>query len=435
MDCSFRSFLIVGLLLVTLVFADNQLEWSIYGTDGSIVNGEKLEDGDASLLDAYLRISQRYDLLNPPQYLQKNLQPHHHGKRCKALEPGTVVKEFLSGKNPHDLNGNPIMIHSVCLSEDSLGNKLGHYFEVLSCATLSGAHYVGVAKIWNPKTKDIPSPFLQGLPHIVANHGPNSGNGSENTLQFVRRHCTCYDGCHERANALWTQNLPLVRQLMQRAIYNHLQHVYPGQPPANIEVPVDDTPGTSKPAQTVPLIPTVAVHYRCGDNFVGHYGFLRFADISRRIRQEKAVLQAVRAATDGQRAPWYLYILAEHRSRKTSGAKKVLAEKCDRVLDALRVHLQQAFPTSSVLLFRGADLYTDVARLALAPVVICSVSTFCLWPAIANPHQRSVHFPRTRLVVGGDTSLDMGFSWMHALVVPGQAQQSVAELLHALDGQ
>jgi hypothetical protein len=27
---------------------------------------------------------------------------------------------------------------------------------------------------------------------------------------------------------------------------------------------------------SLPLVPDAAIHYRCGDNFVGHYGFLPF---------------------------------------------------------------------------------------------------------------------------------------------------------------
>lgn len=55
-------------------------------------------------------------------------------------------------------------------------------------------------------------------------------------------------------------------------------------------------------------------------------------------------------------------------------------------------------------------MYLDMARLAFAKTTICSISTYCLWPAIVAG--RSAHFPRTPLVVGGDTSIDLGFSWL-----------------------
>jgi len=393
----------VLLCLCFVVWVGGHTEWVIYEDNGKITTGQGAGGGDASLLEAYSRISERYDREFPPQYLQKNLQPHHHNKRCTALEPGIVSKSLLSGTYSQESGDKVILVQSSCLADDSVGNKLGHYFEVLACAARSGAHYASVATVWNPKTQDTAPPFMEGLPRLLANHGANSDN-KEAILNYIRANCKCPGGCHEKATAVWTKNTALIRTLMMRGVESHLKHFFPGQDPRNIQVPRPKSldPGT----EAIPLIPTVAVHYRCGDNFVGEYGFLPFSIVSNRISIQN-------------KQPNYIYILAESRNRKTGGPKRHLAEKCDVVLTALQSHLSSTFPKSIVVLHRGSDMYTDLVRLTLAPIVICSVSTFCLWPAIANAHGEAVYFPQTRLVAGADTSLNLGFTWIQANIVKG----------------
>jgi hypothetical protein len=173
----------------------------------------------------------------------------------------------------------------------------------------------------------------------------------------------------------------------------------------------------------LPLIPDVAIHYRCGDNFVGHYGFLPFRAFRETIPPPLSPL-----------APSTIFVLAENKHRKT-GSKKHLMAKCDAIFQSLFDYLSRLYPQSAVLVRRGDDLYLDMARLAFAKVTICSVSTFCLWPAIIS--NGTAYFPRTKLIVGGDVSLDFGrnFSWLATpSVVSGAAfthatnQQLIAKL-------
>jgi len=390
-----------GAVLAVLVGGHTELV--IYTDSGELRTGQSAEGAEASLIGAYVRISERYDLQFPPQYLQRNLQPHHHNKRCTALEPGIVSKGLLSGTYAQESGDKLIMVQSSCLADDSFGNKLGHYFEVLSCATQSGANFASVAKVWNPKTQDAAPPFMQGLPDLLANHGANSENKAA-ILNYVRDNCRCPGGCHERSTALWTKNAPLIRKLMMRGVESHLKHYFPGQDPQSIRIAHLDS--QEKVNKEIPLIPSVAVHYRCGDNFVGEYGFLPFSIVSNRILIQN-------------KEPQFIYILAESRNRKTGGPKKQLAEKCDVVLTSLHSHLRIFFPKSTVVLLRGGDMYTDLVRLTLAPVVVCSVSTFCLWPAIANAHGEAVYFPKTRLVAAADTTLNLGFTWIQTNIVKG----------------
>ena len=70
--------------------------------------------------------------------------------------------------------------------------------------------------------------------------------------------------------------------------------------------------------------------------------------------------------------------------------------KCPKILSKLFEFLVRMFPKATVLLKFGGDPLLDMARLALANVTICSASTFCLWPAIANNHK--AYFPVTDLI-------------------------------------
>ncbi len=82
--------------------------------------------------------------------------------------------------------------------------------------------------------------------------------------------------------------------------------------------------------QELPLIPEAAIHYRCGDNFVVHYGFLPF----------RAFLNAIPRNVSS------IFVLAEHRGRKTGGNKRHLAAKCDLVFQQLLQYLKNHYPKS-----------------------------------------------------------------------------------------
>ena len=129
--------------------------------------------------------------------------------------------------------------------------------------------------------------------------------------------------------------------------------------------------------------------------------------------------------------------MAEDRSRKTSGRNRGLALKCDHILTSLQTFLQKEFSAAkAIVLQRGGDINVDYMRLALAPMTICSVSTFCLWPAIANTHGGDVHFPTTRLVLNGNSKFNLGFSWMEpSAVILGAkyATAPVGELMKLLE--
>ena len=196
------------------------------------------------------------------------------------------------------------------------------------------------------------------------------------------------------------QGLATVKALFVDALLHHLASPAVGGLGAPTVVrsgdlaSVNATDAPSPHSLPLPLIPDVAVHYRCGDNFGPPYGFVTFPAIKDRIPPDARTI----------------YVLSERRGRKTE-AKPQLAAKCDAVIEALHRFLVGKFPSAAVVTKRGSDdMYVDLARLTFANVTVCSISTFCLWPAVAS--NGTAYFPPSRLVVGGDTRINLGFRWM-----------------------
>eukprot|EP01041_Mallomonas_annulata_P011305 gene11305-23659_t len=342
---------------------------------------------DLDLLSVNGSINSAYDNLNPPfLYITKGLQPYHHAKRCKCQITHNSIEDFLHGKWASYTNGHHILITSACLGSDSIGNNMAAYFEAISCSMMSGMHFIVVAKVWEPKLHHIPSTFIDALPSIIPNPSPRKD--ITEIKQNLKSICRCKGLCHDSPNGTWIQNIPQIKQIFTNSINSHLLTIN------NKITIISSTDLSNVPKGTeLPLIPDVAIHYRCGDNFVGLYGFLPFAAFKDHIPSSSRTI----------------YVLAESKHRKTSG-KLDLIEKCDAIFNSLFRYLTKRFPNSTILIRRGDDLYVDMIRLTLAKTLICSVSTYCLWPAIAN--EGVAYFPWTPLVAGGRTDVDLGFTWL-----------------------
>ena len=185
----------------------------------------------------------------------------------------------------------------------------------------------------------------------------------------------------------------MIKPILNNALAYHLQHYSSSSLMTTVMAgDLSNVPtGTS-----LPFVPHVAIHYRCSDNFVGHYGFLPFYKFVEIIPAD---------FTES------IFVLAENKTRKTAHRKHLTA-KCDWIFDSMFSFLVKHFPHAKVLIRRGDDPYLDFARLSYAKVTICSVSSFCLWPAIIN--NGSAHFPRTKLILGGDATVNLGpsFHWI-----------------------
>jgi len=349
-----------------------------------------LEDGLRELL---IRIEKQYDEGHAPLKTFPP-PPHHHERRCSLMLPHQALSALALGMFKPLTGGQPVLVSSSCLGIESLGNYLSNYLDNVACARKIGIAYMAVAKVYEPRVRDQSNAFLDALPNVVpASSSHSSGGSSTKTtldLAYLKAACPCPESCHSRKNSLWSTSVAsVVAPLLQNALER-----YRAVLPKNTTVGPDDL-GTPKapPGTILPLIPDVSVHYRCGDNFVGHYGFLPFPVIAGLIPKSARTI----------------YVLAESRSRK---ARNHLTGTCDAVLKAIHKFLAAKFPLATVLVRRGGDVFADMVRLYDSPVTICSVSTFCLWPVLAGGNHTVAHFPITPLILAASRpELRPGLQW------------------------
>ena len=370
--------------------------------DGKLLSGVSDGEDASDLLSAYTCINAAYNRDFPASSATQ--------KRCSMQGPRAVYDAVRTGKYSSVLKQKlSVVVQAACLGDDSFGNTLSHYFETMVCASVVGAHFLTVAKVYNPRTGDADSALVGSLPDIILNSKPVDRATAQ---KRIKTKCACKRMCHESAASSWHSSVgvALIHSVIQHAVEGFMQHRDTTSGEGRFwQVPAGSL-STVAALTTLPLIPTVALHYRCGDNFVGEYGFLTFTAITSRVRDflDSQPLQHEQEMT--------IYILAEKRDRKSGGANIKLARICDILLPAFHAHLVKSFPQAkAIVLNRGGDMHVDFARLALAPVTICSVGTFCLWPALGN--NNTVHYPQTKMILGGRASANLGFSWMPASVV------------------
>jgi hypothetical protein len=106
-------------------------------------------------------------------------------------------------------------------------------------------------------------------------------------------------------------------------------------------------------------------------------------------------------------------VLSDHPSRAVHSP---YSGRCSLILKALMEYLHALSPSATIVVKRGGDLFLDYVRLSRARVTICSASSYCLWPAIAN-RNGSAHFPLTSLAAGADSielapNLGAHFHWI-----------------------
>ena len=147
----------------------------------------------------------------------------------------------------------------------------------------------------------------------------------------------------------------------------------------------------------LPLIPDVAIQYRCGDNMgygkIG-YGVLPF----------RAFLKLIPSNAK------YIYVMTDPPARAWGHP---YVQHCQGITHWLFDYLVKHWPAAIVVVKKGGDMYLDLARLAFANTTICSASTFCLWPAMAN-NGSAVYYPKTNLigVPPGDYKINDHFTWI-----------------------
>ena len=314
--------------------------------------------------DAIAQISNMSSVFD---HMTKKFQATHHDKtfkgQCIAREPKAFKTHFFAGKfTPLFQGATPIMVATPCMTPDSIGNRLGDYFEGLMCSMTVGLHYMSLNKVFVHNSYLVP-PFLAKLPDYYENPTPATHDFQE-VRKEIHSKCKCNVHCHDNKHALWLSGLDIIRPILRRVGEQQLSYIQKSEPTTVVhqyDLCKEDF------GAVLPLIPDVAIHYRCGgDNFQGKYGFLRFVAFAKLIPKTAKTI----------------YVLAEDRDKYHNHRR--LIETCDYIFHSMHDYLQNHFPNSTVLIRRGDDPFTDAVRLMYAETTICSVSSFCLWPAIAR---------------------------------------------------
>lgn len=337
-----------------------------------------------------------------PFYSDQDLS-NLHGVRCIVHQSHQVKDAYIKEKflpwlkeaipNQATFHPEAVLVNTPCLMYQSLGNFLSDYFENVMCSYFTGMHFLSVSFVWDPRTNDQVSPFFSTF-HRMIEH-PKPVNNLIEGRQRIEHICNCPLICHEDANALWTKGVFLIRPILKNAIRYQYEEIIKTNKHQHTIIRSEDQ--SYLPVnQTLPLIPNVAIHYRCSDNFVGPYGFLPF-------RAFKEILQE----QYNQGNINTIFVLAETKHRT---GKNHQVESCNQIFASLFQYLTTTFPKSNILIRRGDDIYTDFVRLSYANITICSASTFCLYPAIYQGSKAYV--PRTNLIVKGNTALNLGFHWI-----------------------
>ena len=171
---------------------------------------------------------------------------------------------------------------------------------------------------------------------------------------------------------------PWIAQTVRTAILAYLETVNASdgtQLSPNIDI-------SSVPFGThLPLIPDVAVQYRCGDN-------MGYGNIGYGVLPFRAFLKLIPVHSR------YVYVMTDPPKR---AGNHPYVHHCQAILRWLFEFLTKHWPNAVIVVKKGGDLYLDLARLAFANTTICSASTFCLWPAIAN-NGSAVYYPKTMLI-------------------------------------
>ena len=333
-------------------------------------------------------------------------------------------KYFNESEIPGVGNQSPLMIQTVCFSHGSLGNSISEYVEARICAQLRGYNYIAAFHT-DPTDKRSRNNFFDAFPSTVRHESP-----SLNVTGYSKL-CPCESMCHEWSRGLMHSNMKIAKSIFRSAIDYYWEKRLEDDEKLGLnskyldvrkmktkpiisrngEIYKSNTNGTYSPTgclnktdqdsqnhegaliHSLPIIPEVAIHYRCGDNVVTHYGFLPFRAYSKLIPKNTS----------------HIYILAESPERNP---KANSVRRCGSIFAALNAYLTEKFPSSITVILRGHDIIEDLARLTYANITICSVSTFCLWPAISSDN--AAYYPVTKLIAKEDIHFDYGpsFHWM-----------------------
>lgn len=326
---------------------------------------------------------------------------------CYTAHSGTR-QAFLTQAYKQYTGSYNVLIYPFCLTTHELGNRLGNYFTEVACAEASGLHFIAVHPQWDlagsyhgslvNTTDHRKMAFLKALPDIIVHKNPLDNFHAQDKIKH-QCHCTRY--CWQHVNAPWVNRTDILGGYLRNAMDAYMHSMLPSERVTLVDPEVDFS--NAKPDQVLPVVPSVALQYRCGDNigFSYMYGILPFTAFVGRI------------PADSQ----YIYVLSDHPTRAVHSP---YTSRCHTILQSLFEFLKEKYPQATVVVKRGGDLFLDYVRLGTANTTICSASSYCFWPAVSNPG--TSYFPLTVLIAGADSkelapSFGPRFHWMDEKII------------------
>jgi hypothetical protein len=258
----------------------------------------------------------------------------------------------------------------------TMGNQLGRYFGDLSCAMSTGMHVIGVHSelAADSAYAQFVNDFWKNIPTIIVNKNPASS--LSDGLEKVRQKCTCERYCWRGEDPLM-DHIPMVRNIMRQALHGYLNgersnHTKLIHSQHEFKDSIDIT--TASNYTKYPRVADYAVHFRCSDNLFGGMGLLSFGTVIKHIPLNAR----------------FIYVFTEYGARLYNTP---LAAVASDVLHALVRVIKNAAPNAVVVVTRGGDVLTVWAELFLAKVLLCSTSTFCLFPALGRGPEAPILMP------------------------------------------
>lgn len=201
----------------------------------------------------------------------------------------TIIKNISHG----------IMSNSAICGPASMGNSLSIYIESRICANKTGLHLNSQTRI--PDQDGILA-LPDFFPKYIENHAAASYKPDKSDSK-----CLCSSNiCHEMPRAFIHSHPTMVRDILRPAILQHYDN-WLGE---NAKHPRDIDPWLAllRPPYNqsntkLPTVPEAAIHYRCGDNIIGHYGFLSFPAFTNRIPPNVSTIYVLAEAAGRNSSP------------------------------------------------------------------------------------------------------------------------------------
>lgn len=312
----------------------------------------------------------------------------------------------------------PIFIYELTFTDSwgQFGNRLGHYFEVISFCKTAGIHFIGFMR----SDREQPAAIIADAVPITILH-PNPAANREQALANLQK-IPYYDWPWIEHDCETFKNIDQISQLTLK-IADQMQSHFHGDKNKGLHVNTFDKVINGKSNdETLPYIPYAVILTRCADLIrAGHfdeYGLLNFNLYPMIIPREASEI----------------YILAEPLNY--GGGHELCADLTNRMADFLVKH----YPHATIGIRRG-HAHDGFVQLSKARYVVCSPSTFCLWPGIANKDNQVFYQPSQLTAGGKQIFMHLNFHWisypkMYSHMMseedeknPLLASQAIAEML------